>query len=107
MYTKRSRDILMYEINRRIQRICEEALQRVLPSREEEIKTLKFTNFLIKKLNFELEKLGLEAEVRVEGSVAKNTWLAGEKDIDIFILIPKEQGRRGLVEALELSLIHI
>jgi len=101
MYTKRSRDILMYEINRRIQRICEEALQRVLPSREEEIKTLKFTNFLIKKLNFELEKLGLEAEVRVEGSVAKNTWLAGEKDIDIFILIPKEQGRRGLVEALE------
>jgi len=91
----------MYEINRKIQRICEEALQRVTPSREEEIKTLKFAESLISKLNFELEKLGLEAEVHVEGSIAKNTWLAGEKDIDLFILIPKKQGKRGLLKVLE------
>ncbi|HIE18699.1 TPA: hypothetical protein EYP75_03135, partial [Candidatus Bathyarchaeota archaeon] len=97
----KARDTSMYKLNRKIQKICEETLRRVTPSREEEIKTLRFVKSLTERLNFELEKLGLEAEVRVEGSIAKNTWLAGEKDIDLFILIPKEYGRDAFVKVLE------
>jgi len=91
----------MYKLNQKIQRICEETLRRVTPSREEETKTLKFVESLTSRLSFELEKLDLEAEVRVEGSIAKNTWLAGDKDIDLFILIPKKYGRDGFIKVLE------
>lgn len=96
-----ARDISMCKINYKIQKICEEALRKVTPSREEEIKTLRFVKSLTDRLSLELEKLDLEAEVHVEGSIAKNTWLAGEKDIDLFILVPKEYGRKAFVKVLE------
>jgi len=91
----------MYRLNQKIHKICEEALQRVTPSKEEEMETFKFIESLSNRLKSELERLGLEAEVRVEGSIAKNTWLAGEKDIDLFILISKEYGRNIFVKILE------
>jgi len=91
----------MYNFSRRIRAICREVLRRVTPSKKEEIETLKFVESLKNRLSFELEKLDLEAEVCIEGSVAKNTWLAGEKDIDLFILIPKEYGREAFVKVLE------
>jgi len=91
----------MDELNGRIQRICEKVLRQVIPSREEEIKTHNFVKSLSEKLRLELENLSIEAEVHVEGSIAKNTWLAGEKDIDLFILIPREYGRNGFLRVLE------
>jgi len=91
----------MCGVNRKVQKICEEALRRVTPSEEEKRKTLRFVESLTERLNVELKKLGLEAEIRVEGSIAKDTWLAGEKDIDLFILIPKEYGRDAFVKVLE------
>jgi len=91
----------MRRLNQRAQKICEEVLRRVTPSEEEKMKTLRFVESLTDRLNAELEKLGLEAEIRVEGSIAKDTWLAGEKDIDLFILIPREYGRNAFVKVLE------
>ena len=91
----------MYNPNRKLQEICKEALRRVTPSREEAAKTLRFVKALTARLSLELEKMNIKAEVRVEGSIAKDTWLTGEKDIDLFILIPKEYGRSGFVKVLE------
>jgi len=91
----------MTNLERKTEGICREVLRRVTPSLEEKRKTLRFVEILSRRLSSELEKLGLEAEVRVEGSIAKDTWLAGEKDIDLFMLIPKEYGREGFVKVLE------
>jgi len=91
----------MYHPNRKLQEICKEALRRVTPSREEAAKTLRFVKALTARLSLELEKMNIKAEVQVEGSIAKDTWLTGEKDIDLFILIPKEYGRSGFVKVLE------
>ena len=91
----------MCSLNDRVQRVCEEVLQRITPSREEKINTLRFVNSLIEKLRRKLEKLGLEAEVCVEGSIAKDTWIAGEKDIDLFMLVPKEYGKEAFQKVLE------
>ena len=91
----------MCSLSDRIQKVCEEVLRRVTPSREEKIDTLRFVNSLIEKLKRRLEKLGIEAEVRVEGSIAKDTWISGEKDIDLFILVPKEHGREAFQKVLE------
>ena len=91
----------MCSLSDRIQKVCEEVLRRVTPSREEKIDTLRFVNSLIEKIRCRLEKLGLEAEVCVEGSIAKDTWIAGEKDIDLFMLVPKEHGREAFQKVLE------
>jgi len=87
----------------KMRRICREALRRAIPSGEERRETLLFSNNLVKDLKGELRKAGLEAEVRVEGSIAKDTWLAGEKDIDIFILVPKAEGREAFSKVLEVA----
>ena len=89
--------------NSKIRRICREALRRAIPSGEERRETLRFSNKLVKDLEGELRKADLEAEVRVEGSIAKDTWLAEEKDIDIFILVPRAGGREAFSKVLEVA----
>ncbi len=48
------------------------------------------------RLIAEAEKRGLEAEVRLDGSVAKDTWLRGDADIDIFLRVPASMSRTDL-----------
>ncbi|HVO85992.1 MAG TPA: CCA tRNA nucleotidyltransferase, partial [Candidatus Eisenbacteria bacterium] len=43
-------------------------------------------------------EFGVEAIVRVEGSVAKDTWLSGEPDIDVFMRVPATVPRMSLGE---------
>ncbi len=68
--------------------ICAQVLKRVTPSESEQ----KQVQELAKKLTQEVEKaakeLGVEIEVRVEGSVAKNTWLSDYPEIDVFMQVP-------------------
>lgn len=86
-----------------LKEICEEVLRRVTPGERERAETLGLSNFLVESLRMELSREGIIAEVQVEGSIAKDTWLAGEKDIDIFILLPPEYGRDSLKKVLEVA----
>jgi tRNA nucleotidyltransferase (CCA-adding enzyme) len=45
-------------------------------------------NKLTEKVEAAAKEAGIEPEVRVEGSVAKDTWLSEEPDIDIFMRVP-------------------
>ena len=71
-----------------ITEICAQVLKRVTPSESEQ----KQVQELAKKLTQEVEKAakerGVEIEVRVEGSVAKNTWLSDCPEIDVFMQVP-------------------
>jgi len=51
---------------------------------------------LKKKVVSASKELGVEAEVRVEGSVAKDTWLSGEPDIDVFMRVSVKIPRKSL-----------
>jgi len=68
--------------------VCAQVLKRVIPSESEQ----KQVQELAKKLTQEVEKAakewGVEIEVRVEGSVAKNTWLSDCPEIDVFMQVP-------------------
>jgi tRNA nucleotidyltransferase (CCA-adding enzyme) len=44
----------------------------------------------------EAERSGLQVEVRLDGSVAKDTWLKGDADIDIFLRVPVSLSRADL-----------
>ena len=91
----------MTKLDSKVQMICREVLRRVTPNQKDRIEIQEFIDSLIDRLRSEIEKLGLEADVRVEGSVAKDTWLKDEKDIDIFMLIPKRYGRKAFTKLLD------
>ncbi len=56
-----------------------------------------------------LDKYGIEAEITLQGSIAHDTWLSGERDMDVFVLFPKTwsvdelkgKGFKILLEAAE------
>ncbi len=83
--------------------VCEKALRKAIPSIEERRETIWFSQNLAKKLESELKEADLEAKVQVEGSIAKDTWLAGEKDIDLFVLVAKAYGRDAFAKVLEVA----
>lgn len=84
-----------------IKEICAKALRRVTPKRKEREETLRFARNLAKGLNERLRGASIRADVNVQGSVAKDTWLAGEKDIDVFITLPKTYTKEIFPKVLE------
>ncbi len=53
---------------------------------------------LEKRVAAAAKRLGVEAVVRVEGSVAKDTWLSEEPDVDVFMRVPPAIPRTQLGE---------
>ena len=74
--------------------VCAEVLKRVTPNAKERKHILMLAEVLRRKVIEAAKKTDVKAEVRVEGSVAKDTWLSEEPDIDIFmrvsITMPRE-----------------
>jgi tRNA nucleotidyltransferase (CCA-adding enzyme) len=71
-----------------LEEVCAEVLKRVTPSGSEREQVLSLAKRLVEKVREEAKEKGVETEVRVEGSVAKNTWLRDCPEIDIFMHVP-------------------
>ncbi|MFQ5758140.1 MAG: CCA tRNA nucleotidyltransferase [Candidatus Bathyarchaeia archaeon] len=68
--------------------ICAQVSKKITPSGRERRRILQLAEELRKKVIAAAGEEGIKATVRVEGSVAKDTWLSGEPDIDIFMRVP-------------------
>ena len=71
-----------------LEEVCAEVLKRVTPSSSEREQILSLAKKLVEKVIEEAKEKGVETEVRVEGSVAKNTWLRDCPEIDVFMQVP-------------------
>jgi len=78
-----------------LERVCAKVLNKVTPTQKEKKKVLSLAQNLVEKVKVAAEKAGVKAEVRVEGSVAKDTWLREEPDIDIFMRVPTSMPREA------------
>jgi len=78
-----------------LEKICAEVLKKVTPSQEKRRRVLALAQELTRKVAAAAKEAGVEAEVRVEGSVAKDTWLSEEPDIDIFMRVPTTMPREA------------
>ena len=78
-----------------LEEIRAEVLRRVTPSSEERKRVLELAEGLKQRVREASEEAGVEAEVKVEGSVAKDTWLSEEPDIDIFMRVPTTMPREA------------
>jgi len=65
--------------------ICLKVLEKITPGEEERRRVIGLAEELMGRLRGVLAAEGIEAEVRLEGSLAKDTWLSGEADVDIFV----------------------
>lgn len=77
------------------EKVCAKVLGKVTPSPKEKEHILTLAEKLRKKVQNAAEEAQVKAEVRVEGSVAKNTWLSKEPDIDIFMRLPTTISRES------------
>jgi tRNA nucleotidyltransferase (CCA-adding enzyme) len=76
--------------------ILSEVLKRTTPLSEEKKSILRLTEKLKGKLEKVAKQAKLDIAIRIEGSVAKNTWLRETPEIDIFMRIPPTEPRDAL-----------
>jgi len=71
-----------------LEEVCSDVLEKTVPTNNERKHILELAEKLRRRVKTAVEEARIEAEVRVEGSVAKDTWLKEEPDIDIFLQVP-------------------
>lgn len=72
-----------------IEEVLSEAIRIVTPSPEERVRVIDTANEVVKLLTNGLSRRGYrDFTVSIQGSIAKDTWLPGDRDIDIFIILP-------------------
>jgi len=77
------------ELERRI-------LERIKP-REEEYEVVRNAFHRIKEaLEESLRRHGVKADITLQGSIAHDTWLSGDRDLDVFVLFPSDWSREDL-----------
>jgi tRNA nucleotidyltransferase (CCA-adding enzyme) len=84
--------VMENELNSLTKRI----LEKITPKEEEYTKISALSRELEERITFACQQEGINAVVRVEGSVAKDTWLSDNLDIDIFIRLPTSIPRKNL-----------
>jgi len=72
---------------KKLEHVCRGVLRRIRPKSLEREKVLELAERVKLKVSNAMIESGLDAEVRIDGSVAKDTWLSGEADIDIFMRV--------------------
>ena len=77
-------------------RLREQVLERIKPSDAETNQTRDFARRLISRVDHVVESNGIRGIAEVHGSVRHGTWLAGAKDLDVFIVV--EEGDRDTLK---------
>ena len=76
-------------------------LSTIVP-KQAEIDTVKnFSRKVVQKLDVGLAEAGVAGVAEVHGSVARGTWLAGDRDFDVFIVLDESYGRQDLPAVLD------
>lgn len=81
------------------ERIKEETLQKIKPTKSEEVTLLSVADEVIERLDDVLRISGINGKAELHGSVPHGTWVRGQMDIDVFVVLDefKERGQLGEV----------
>jgi tRNA nucleotidyltransferase (CCA-adding enzyme) len=82
----------------KLKAIHEEILKKITPTPADRAKIKALAEDLQRKVALACQEQGVTATVRVEGSVAKDTWLREEPEIDVFMRLPTTIPRESLGE---------
>ncbi len=79
-----------------IDEICKDVLRRATPAKKERDRISVLAKKLEREVASASSELGVRARIRVEGSVAKDTWISEEPDIDVFMRVPRTIPKESL-----------
>lgn len=71
------------------------------PSTDEIVEVERFCKKIVEELSRGLEEKGIAAKVETHGSVARGTWISGDKDIDLFLILDPRLDRTYLHKTLD------
>jgi len=80
----------------KIDNVCTTANRRLTPTVKERRLIERTAEEIRQRVEDECKRANLPADVRIEGSVAKDTWIPGYVDIDIFMLVSPELTKEQL-----------
>lgn len=80
----------------KLKELTQKILRQITPSQADRAKVEAITRLMEQRVAEACRQEGAEAKVRVEGSVAKDTWLSENPDIDVFMRLPKSIPRKNL-----------
>lgn len=75
-----------------------QVLSRIKPRREEYELVKEACGKVISVVESVAREKGVEVEVTIQGSIAHDTWLSGDRDVDIFVLFPGDWSKEDLVK---------
>ncbi len=84
-----------------LETVCEKVSKKITPSTEDRMKVERLSQELIRRVREEAVNLNITVNPLLVGSIAKDTWIKTNPDIDIFMVFPrtytyKEIGELGL-----------
>lgn len=78
--------------------IDEEILEKIHPTNEEREKVTELVEKCIHILRERINDKGIEVEVCLTGSIAKDTWISGDNNIDLFLIFSHKYSEEELKE---------
>jgi tRNA nucleotidyltransferase (CCA-adding enzyme) len=79
-----------------VAKVCDEVKRRIVPPEQIESQVRAKAEKIRRAVQEECDKTGLSAEVRLDGSVAKDTWIRDYVDADIFMRVSPELTKKQL-----------
>jgi tRNA nucleotidyltransferase (CCA-adding enzyme) len=79
-----------------------QVLEKIKPSSRERTQLDRFSDKMLSDLNKVLIDEGINGVAELNGSVAHDTWISGEEDLDIFIVIDRSYERYDLLSILDI-----
>lgn len=81
---------ISFEFNRRaVESIKTVEMLRLIPTEADWEAVAKAVDTVRERVMNEARRLGIQVRVEVEGSVAKDTWIGRDRDVDVFIIFPR------------------
>ncbi|MFQ5892587.1 MAG: CCA tRNA nucleotidyltransferase, partial [Candidatus Methanofastidiosia archaeon] len=88
-------------------KFLEEILEELVPSTKEKRELFELANKVLGELKMRCEERGIEATPTLQGSVAKDTWLSGDRDLDIFLIFSPKYSKEEMERlALDVSKLY-
>jgi tRNA nucleotidyltransferase (CCA-adding enzyme) len=81
--------------------IRENVLREIKPSVAEEVTLQSVAEEMVELIDEVLKKSGIKGKAEVHGSVPHGTWIKGQNDLDIFIVLDSYEERSQLGEVLD------
>ncbi len=81
--------------------IRENVLERIKPRRAEEITLRSVGEQIVEKVDEIIASVGIEGKAELHGSVPHGTWIKGQMDLDVFIVLDEYKERGQLGEVLD------